>query len=59
MVYDFWFGVYCGVGIIKDVYICEFCNNLIFCVDGLEYLVVGILVVFNDCLCIENGCYLG
>ncbi|RLP56462.1 MAG: peptidase M42 [Ketobacter sp.] len=59
MAYDPWSGAYRGAGTIKDAYICEFRNNLIFCVDGLEYLVAGTPVAFNDRLRIEHGRYLG
>ncbi|GAB1265526.1 peptidase M42 [Aurantivibrio infirmus] len=55
--YEPWSGAYRGSGTIKRAYICEFRNNLIFEVDGLEHLVAGTPVAFADKLSIENGCY--
>lgn len=52
--YEPWSGAYRGKGIIDKAYICEFRNNLIFEVEGLEHLVAGTPVGFLDRLRIEN-----
>lgn len=46
--YEPWSGTYCGSGVIKNAYVCEYRNNLIFEVKGLEYLVAGTPVAFTD-----------
>jgi len=46
--YQPWSGAYSGKGIIKNSYICEFRNNLIFEIDGLEDIVAGTPIAFND-----------
>ncbi|MEX1032138.1 MAG: peptidase M42 [Cellvibrionaceae bacterium] len=46
--YEPWSGAYRGKGTIKRSYICEYRNNLIFEVDGLEHLVAGTPVAFAD-----------
>jgi putative aminopeptidase FrvX len=48
MAYEPWSGAYRGAGTIRHSYICEFRNNLIFEVNGLEYLVAGTPVAFAD-----------
>lgn len=53
--YEPWSGAYRGNGIITQAYVCEFRNNLIFEVKGLEYLVAGTPVAFTDRLCIADG----
>ena len=55
MAYEPWSGAYRGAGVITRAYICEFRNNLIFEVDGLEHLVAGTPVAFADRLRIEEG----
>lgn len=55
MGYEPWSGAYRGNGVIRDARICEFRNNLIFEVDGLEHLVAGTPVAFRDRLSIEDG----
>ncbi|MFO6422013.1 peptidase M42 [Motilimonas sp. KMU-193] len=50
MAYEPWSGSYRGSGIINDAHICEFRNNLIFEVAGLEHLVAGTPVAFTDSL---------
>ena len=55
MAYEPWSGAYRGSGVIKRAYVCEFRNNLIFEVDGLEHLVAGTPVAFADRLVTENG----
>lgn len=53
--YEPWSGAYRGRGIINNAYICEYRNNLIFEVEGLEHLVAGTPVGFLDRLKNENG----
>ena len=57
--YEPWSGAYCGRGLIRDAYICEYRNNLIFELDGLEHLVAGTPVAFADKLRIENNALVG
>ena len=59
MAYEPWSGAYRGAGSIKRSYICEFRNNLIFELQGLEHLVAGTPVAFSDRLRIENGRFVG
>ena len=53
--YEPWSGVYMGNGIIKDSYVCEFRNNLIFKVEGLDDVVAGTPVAFKDNLRVNDG----
>ena len=46
--YEPWSGAYRGNGIIKNAYICEYRNNLIFEIEGLETVVAGTPVAFQD-----------
>lgn len=46
--YEPWSGAYRGKGDVLDAYICEYRNNLIFNLDGLEHLVAGTPVAFLD-----------
>ena len=55
MAYEPWSGAYRGTGVIRRAYVCEFRNNLIFEVDGLEHLVAGTPVAFADRLLTESG----
>ncbi len=48
MAYEPWSGLYCGSGTITRSYVCEYRNNLIFEVKGLEHLVAGTPVAFTD-----------
>jgi len=52
--YEPWSGVYRGKGVIKHAYICEFRNNLIFEIDGLEGVVAGTPIAFKDKLHIKE-----
>jgi len=52
--YEPWSGAYRGNGTIKNSYICEFRNNLIFEIDGLNDVVAGTPVAFKDKLSINN-----
>ena len=49
-------GTYLGQGYITNSYICPTRNNLIFELDGLDFLQPGTPVSFLDRLKIENGC---
>ena len=49
-------GTYLGQGQIINSYICPTRNNLIFELDGLDFLQPGTPVSFLDRLKIENGC---
>lgn len=53
--YEPWSGGYLGSGIITNVYVCGYRNNLIFEVDGLEHLVAGTPVAFTDNLTVSGG----
>lgn len=57
MAYEPWSGAYRGSGTIKRSYICEYRNNLIFEVDGLEHLVAGTPVAFADKLEVNGGVF--
>ncbi len=59
MAYEPWSGSYLGSGEVVGSYICEYRNNLIFEVNGLEDLVAGTPVAFADRLRIENGRFAG
>ena len=52
--YEPWSGAYRGTGKIRGAYICEFRKNLIFEVEGLEHLVAGTPVAFQDKLRLEG-----
>ena len=53
--YEPWSGVYRGKGVIKKSYVCEFRNNLIFEIDGLEGVVAGTPIAFKDQLHLVNN----
>jgi hypothetical protein len=57
--YEPWSGAYRGRGVINNAYICEYRNNLIFELKGLEHLVAGTPVAFADKLRIENNALVG
>jgi putative aminopeptidase FrvX len=46
--YEPWSGAYRGKGVIKNAYVCEFRNNLIFEVEGLDGVVAGTPIAFAD-----------
>lgn len=46
-------GAYLSRGVIESAYICEFRNNLIFNIAGLEHLHAGIPVAFDDSLHVD------
>lgn len=57
--YEPWSGAYRGQGKIKRAYICEFRNNVIFEVDGLQHLVAGTPVAFRDKLTVDDHAIVG
>tara|TARA_B110000503_G_scaffold118459_1_gene179420 strand:+ start:4081 stop:5226 length:1146 start_codon:yes stop_codon:yes gene_type:complete len=57
--YEPWSGMYRGRGEITRAYICEYRNNLIFEVKGLEHLVAGTPVAFADALKITDQALVG
>ncbi|VUD42526.1 hypothetical protein TDB9533_00709 [Thalassocella blandensis] len=57
--YEPWSGAYRGRGKISKAHICEFRNNLIFEVMGLEHLVAGTPVAFTDKLVVKNEALVG
>lgn len=52
--YEPWSGSYLGLGVIKDAYLCERRNNIIFKVDGFDYLFPGTPIAFADKLEIQD-----
>jgi hypothetical protein len=57
--YEPWSGAYCGQGEILSARICEFRNNLIFNVAGLEHLVAGTPVAMKDNLVVREDALVG
>ncbi|WP_448563309.1 peptidase M42 [Thalassotalea ganghwensis] len=57
--YEPWSGAYRGQGMIKSSYVCEYRNNLIFEIDGLESAVAGTPVAFKDKLRIADDRLIG
>lgn len=57
--YEPWSGAYCGRGVITGAYICEYRNNLIFEVKGLEHLLAGTPVAFADALKVTDQALVG
>lgn len=57
--YDPWSGTYRGRGIIKKTFICEYRNNLIFELLGLDHLVAGTPVAFDDKLKMTDLNFMG
>ncbi len=53
--YEPWSGAYIGTGTINGAHICSNRHNLIFAVNGLEYLQAGTPVAFRDSLRISDG----
>ncbi len=53
--YEPWSGVYRGKGIIKRSYVCEYRNNLIFELEGLQDIVAGTPIAFKDKLQLVEG----
>ncbi|MDN4501616.1 peptidase M42 [Alteromonadaceae bacterium BrNp21-10] len=57
--YEPWSGAYRGKGKIKNAHICDFRNNLIFELVGLEHLVAGTPVAFLDNLNVTDEALIG
>ena len=57
--YEPWSGTYRGRGIIDRAYICEYRNNLIFELNGMEHLVAGTPVAFSDKLRVSDEALVG
>ncbi|ABD82173.1 hypothetical protein [Saccharophagus degradans] len=57
--YEPWSGAYRGKGKIKNAYICEYRNNLIFELEGMEHLVAGTPVAFKDNLKVTEQALIG
>lgn len=57
--YEPWSGAYRGKGKIKNTFVCEYRNNLIFELEGLEHLVAGTPVAFTDRLDIQSNTLVG
>ena len=53
--YEPWSGIYRGKGVITKSYVCEYRNNLIFEIDGLEGVVAGTPIAFKDQLHLVNN----
>ncbi len=52
--YDPWSGSYLGISTIKDAFLCERRNNIIFQIDRLEHLFPGTPIAFMDKLIINE-----
>jgi len=52
--YQPWSGTYLGLGAIKDAFLCERRNNIIFKIDGFDYLTPGMPIAFTDKLDIKD-----
>lgn len=52
--YQPWSGVYLGLGSIKDAFLCARRNNIIFKIDGFDYLFPGTPIAFADKLDIKD-----
>jgi len=52
--YEPWSGSYLGLGVIKDAFLCQRRNNIIFKVDGFDYLLPGTPIAFMDKLVHED-----
>ena len=52
--YQPWSGTYLGLGSIKDAFLCERRNNIIFKIDGFDYLFPGMPIAFTDKLEIKD-----
>lgn len=46
--YEPWSGTYLGLGSIKDAFLCDRRNNIIFNVEGFEHLLPGTPIAFMD-----------
>lgn len=46
--YEPWSGTYLGLGSIKDAFLCKRRNNIIFKIEGFDYLFPGTPIAFTD-----------
>lgn len=53
--YEPWSGSYIGIGEIQKASMCDEINNLVFKIDGLDYLMPGTPIAFVDKLTIKDG----
>ena len=52
--YEPWSGSYLGLGTIKDAFLCNRRNNIIFKIDGFDHLFPGTAIAFMDSLEISD-----
>ncbi|MCW8896063.1 MAG: peptidase M42 [Sulfurimonas sp.] len=52
--YEPWSGSYLGIGTIKEAFLCQRRNNIIFKVDGFDYLFPGTPIAFMDKLEVKD-----
>ena len=52
--YEPWSGTYLGMGVIKEAFLCERRNNIIFKIDGFEHLFPGTPIAFMDRLDVKD-----
>ncbi len=57
--YEPWSGSYLGMGVIKEAFLCPRRNNIIFKVDGFDYLFPGTPIAFMDKLSMNNNLLTG
>ena len=55
LAYEPWSGKYLGNGTIEKSYLCELRGNIVFEVAGLEHIVAGTPVAYQDRLIMEDG----
>jgi len=48
-------GTYLGLGVIKEAFLCQRRNNIIFTIDDFEHLMPGVPIAFLDRLDLKNG----
>ena len=53
--YEPWSGSYLGMGVIKEAFLCPRRNNIIFKVDGFDYLFPGTPIAFMDKLSFDDN----
>lgn len=52
--YEPWSGSYLGLGVIKEAFLCERRNNVIFTIEGFDHLLPGTPIAFMDKLEIKD-----
>lgn len=53
--YEPWSGMYRGKGVIDRAYLCPYRGNMVFEIRGLEHVVAGTPIAFQDQLKVSNG----